>query len=112
MSQKKKMPAGRKHNRRGMSAFRQHKRSIVIIVTVLGIMAAMRAVNSVNLYARNQIYKQQEAELKAQIEEQNIRSEKVEEYKEYVKTDDYIRDVAEEKLGLMDPNEILFRPEE
>jgi cell division protein FtsB len=95
-----------------MSAFRQHKRSIVIIVTVLGIMAAMLAVNSVNLYARNQIYKQQEAELKAQIEEQNIRSEKVEEYKEYVKTDDYIRDVAEEKLGLMDPNEILFRPEE
>ena len=95
-----------------MSALRQHKRSIVIIVTVLGIMAAMLAVNSVNLYARNQIYKQQEAELKAQIEEQNIRSEKVEEYKEYVKTDDYIRDVAEEKLGLMDPNEILFRPEE
>ena len=106
------MHAGRKHNRRGMSAFRQHQRSIVIIVTVLGIMAAMLAVNSVNLYARNQIYKQQEAELKAQIEEQNIRSEKVEEYKEYVKTDDYIRDVAEEKLGLMDPNEILFRPEE
>lgn len=75
-------------------------------------MAAMLAVNSVNLYARNKIYKQQEAELKAQIEEQNARSEKVKEYEEYVKTDDYIKDVAEEKLGLVDPNEILFRPEE
>ena len=75
-------------------------------------MAAMLAVNSVNLYARNKIYKQQEAELKAQIEEQNARSEKVKEYEEYVKTDDYIKDVAEEKLGLVDPHEILFRPEE
>ena len=112
MSQKKKMPAGKKHGRKGSSALRQHKRRIVIIYTVLGIMAAMLAVNSVNLYARNKIYKQQEAELKAQIEEQNARSEKVKEYEEYVKTDDYIKDVAEEKLGLVDPNEILFRPEE
>ena len=38
--------------------------------------------------------------------------EKLKEYEEYVKSDDYIRDVAEEKLGLVDPNEILFRPEE
>ena len=72
----------------------------------------MLAVNSVSLYARNKIYKQQEAELKAQIEEQNTRFDKLKEYEEYVKSDDYIRDVAEEKLGLVDPNEILFRPEE
>ena len=112
MSQRKKAPADRKHSRKGTSIFRQHKRSIVIIYTVLGMLAAMLAVNSVSLYARNQIYKQQEAELKAQIEEQNTRFDKLKEYEEYVKSDDYIRDVAEEKLGLVDPNEILFRPEE
>lgn len=112
MSQRKKAPAGRKHSRKGGPVLRQHKRSIVIIYTVLGMLAAMLAVNSVSLYARNQIYKQQEAELKSQIEEQNTRSEKLKEYEEYVKSDDYIRDVAEEKLGLVDPDEILFRPEE
>lgn len=112
MSQGKKMPANRKCSRKNTSIFGQHKRSVVIIYTVLGMLAAVLAVNSVNLYARNQVYKQQESELKAQIEEQKIRSDKVEEYKEYIKTDDYIKDVAEEKLGLVDPNEILFRPEE
>lgn len=106
------MRTGRKRSRKNMSIFRQHKKSILIIYTVLGMLAAVLAVNSVSLYARNEVYKQQEAELKAQIEEQNVRSEKVEEYKEYIKTDDYIKDVAEEKLGLVDPDEILFRPEE
>ncbi len=106
------MPADRKRIRKNTSVFGQHKRSIMIIYTVLGMLAAVLAVNSVNLYARNQVYKQQEAELEAQIEEQKERSDKVEEFKEYIKTDDYIKDIAEEKLGLVDPNEILFRPEE
>lgn len=106
------MPADRMRSRKNTSIFGQHKKSVVIIYTVLGMLAAVLAVNSVNLYARNQVYKQQEAELEAQIEEQKIRSDKVEEYKAYIQTDDYIKDVAEEKLGLVDPNEILFRPEE
>lgn len=111
MSQKKKMPAdGRR--KKNPSIFRQHKRSVVIIYTVLGMLAAILAVNSANLYARNQEYKQQETELEAQIKEQEERSKRVEEYRDYVKSDDYIKDVAEEKLGLVDPNEILFRQEE
>lgn len=112
MSQRKKMPAAKTRSRKNTSIFGQHKKSVVIIYTVLGMLAATLAVNSVSLYARNQVYKQQEAELEAQIEEQKTRADKVEEYKEYIKTDDYIKDVAEEKLGLVDPDEILFRPEE
>ncbi len=106
------MPEARTRSRKNTSIFGQHKTSVVIIYTVLGMLAAMLAVNSVGIYARNQVYKQQEAELEAQIEEQKDRADKVEEYKEYIKTDDYIKDVAEEKLGLVDPDEILFRPEE
>lgn len=92
------------------SMFRRHKRSVIIICTVLVLLAAVLSVNSVNLYARNQAYKQQEAELQAQIEEEKARSEEVEAFQEYVKTDEYIKDVAEEKLGLVDPNEIIFKP--
>ena len=40
------------------------------------------------------------------------RAEEVKAYEEYVKTDEYIKDVAEEKLGLVDPNEIIFKPAE
>ena len=48
--------------------------------------------------------------LEAQIKEEEQRAKEVEEFEEYVKTDDYIKDTAEEKLDLVDPNEILFRP--
>lgn len=112
MGQKKRKPADRQQKRKHSSIFRQHKRSVVVICTVLGLLAAVLAVNSVSLYGRNQVYKQQEAELRAQIEEQNARTEEVKEYAEYVKSEDYIKDVAQEKLGLVDPNEILFQPEE
>ena len=67
-------------------------------------------VNAVKLQAKNQDYKQQEAELKAQISEQKERSKEVKEFKKYVKTDEYIKEVAEEKLGLVDPDEIIFKP--
>lgn len=85
---------------------------MTVICTVLGVLAAVLFVNSMNLYTRNQVYKQQEKEISAQIEEEKEREKDIEKYEEYVKTDDYIRDVAEEKLGLTDPNEILFVPEE
>lgn len=112
MGQKKRNAGGRRQNQKHPSIFRQHKRSVAVICTVLGLLAAVLAVNSVSLYGRNQVYKQQEAELRAQIEEQNARTEEVKEYAEYVKSEDYIKDVAQEKLGLADPKEILFRPEE
>lgn len=108
----KKVKQAHRQQRKHTSIFRQHGRSVAVICTVLGMLAAVLAVNSVSLYGRNQVYKQQEAELRAQIEEQNARAEEVKEYSEYVQSEDYIKDVAEEKLGLADPNEILFRPEE
>lgn len=107
----KKKKTGRQ-NQRSVSVFRQHKRSVVLILAILVVLAAVLSVNSVTLYKRNQAYKQQEAELKAQIKEEKARAEEVKAYEEYVKTDDYIKEVAEEKLGLVDPNEIVFKTAE
>lgn len=33
----------------------------------------------------------------------------IEEYKEYVNSDEYVKEAAEEKLNLVDPNEIIFK---
>ena len=68
--------------------------------------------SSVRLQEKNLQYKAQEQELEAQIREEQKRTEEVKQYEEYVKTDDYIKDTAEDKLGLVDPNEILFKPSE
>ena len=77
-----------------------------MITFVLVLLICVLTVNAVTLQAKNKDYKQQEAELKAQISEQKERAKEVKEYEEYVKTDEYIKEVAEEKLGLVDPDEI------
>lgn len=110
MTNKKRTTAGRRRRRKRSSAFGYHRRSVTIITMVLALLICVLTVNAVTLQARNKDYMQQEAELKAQISEQEERAEEVKEYQKYVKTDEYIKEVAEEKLGLVDPDEIIFKP--
>lgn len=112
MNKKRKQSTTGKRGRKRANVLRQHKRSVVLIVAILVLLTGTLAVNAVGLFKKNQIYKQQEAELEAQIKEEKARTKEVEEYEEYVKTDEYIKDVAEDKLGLVDPNEIIFKPAE
>lgn len=101
---------GRQQNRKKNSRLRHYKRSILMICMVLMFLSGALAIGSVSLHAKNAEYKAQEEELQAQIKEEQQRSEEIDEFEEYVKTDDYIKDTAEEKLGLVDPNEIVFKP--
>ena len=110
MNRKKKQNPIERRSRKRSSVLRQHKRSVVIITAILILLTGTLSVNAVGLYKKNKVYKQQEAELKAQIEKEKERAKDVEAYEEYVKTDEYIKDVAEDKLGLVDPNEIIFKP--
>ena len=96
--------AGRRRRRQS------HRRSVMMISMVLLLLCGVLTVNSVTLQAKNDSYKEQEKELTEQIEEQKTRSEEVRDYEEYVKTDEYVKETAEDKLGLVDPDEIIFKP--
>ena len=98
--------------RRKRRSARQFKRTVVLVSTVLLLMTGMMAFRSMTLQAKNNEYKSQEAELNQEIEKEKERSSEVEEYQEYVQSDEYVKDVAREKLGLVDPDEIVFEPAE
>lgn len=107
----------KKRKKRNQSVARPNKlsrnrRGVLLTGTVLVLLTGVLAFGSLSLKAKNDEYKAQEAELKTQIQEEQARSKEVEQFKEYVKTDDYIKDIAEDKLGLVDPNEIIFKPTE
>ena len=110
MNKTRQQKAGRQRAKRKNPRLRQHKRSVLLICMVLVVLSGVLAVSSVKLHAKNAQYKAQEEELEAQIKKEEQRAKEVKEVEEYVKTDDYIKDTAEEKLDLVDPNEILFRP--
>ncbi|HIZ12768.1 MAG TPA: septum formation initiator family protein [Candidatus Mediterraneibacter stercorigallinarum] len=108
----KQQSAVREKDRKKNARLRQHKRSVLLICMILVALSGVLAVSSIRLHAKNAQYKAQEEELERQIKEEEQRAKEVEEFEEYVKTDDYIKETAEEKLGLVDPNEIVFKPAE
>ena len=47
--------------------------------------------------------------LSQQIEEEQARTQEIEDLKQYMLTDEYAEQAAREKLGLVKENEIIFR---
>lgn len=89
----------------------QHRVSMIAITAVILVLGVTLSVASISLHAKNNDYKAQEAELEAALEQEKARSEEIDELEEYVGTDEYVEDVAKEKLGLVYPNEIIFEAE-
>ena len=55
--------------------------------------------------------KEQEAKLQRQYKKELQLSEELKDKEAYVKTDDYIEEMAR-KLGLLYPDEVIFKPED
>lgn len=65
-----------------------------------------------NLEKKNASYSEQVAQLTSKIEEESARTQEIEDLEEYMKTDEYIEDVARDKLGLVYEDETVFKPSE
>lgn len=89
---------------------RAHRRSMVLISSVIMLLIVLVSVGGVSLWAKNEAYKKQQAELETQIKEEKDRTKEIEKYKEYVGTDAYVEDVAKEKFGLVYEDEIVLKP--
>ena len=66
---------------------------------------------SENLKARIAVYDAKAAALQESIENEQERTKEIDEQKEYMQTDEYIAEVARDKLGLVKGNEIVFEEE-
>ena len=100
MAKKKRVTGRRSHTKQRRPS--PYKRSVLMILSVLCLLSGVLGVNTA--------YKQQEAELKTRIKSEQARAEEIKEYEQYVQTDDYMKEIAEDKLNLVDPNEIVFKP--
>lgn len=100
-----------KGKRRPKRWLQHHRRSVLAISGIIVLLAAVAFVHGMSLQVTNREYQAQEAELQAQLDAETLRSEEIDQLKEYVGTDEYIEEVAKEKLGLVHKNEILFKPE-
>ncbi|MFV0467100.1 MAG: septum formation initiator family protein [Lachnospiraceae bacterium] len=83
--------------------------SISIIVILL---LTVMSIQIFNLYKKNQVYTDRLEALSLQLEEETERAEEIEAYEAYSQSKENKEDIARSKLGLIYPNEIIFKEEE
>ena len=82
---------------------------IGITMVVISLAVAVNA-KGASLKQADLDYRQKEADLARQVQDEENRTRELEEYKIYVQTKQYAEEVAKDKLGLVNPDEILLKP--
>ena len=90
---------------------RQNGFSVALVIMVLVMLMIVITFGRINLSKKQEVYAQKEQQLQEQIDAEVKRSEEIEEYRKYTQTQKYVEEVAKEKLGLVNENEIIFKEE-
>lgn len=97
----------RRRSRRG-----GNRKGMIGISAVVLVLLVSLSVQSNTLKQKNAGYAKQQEQLEQQIDAQEKRTKEIQELEEYMQTDEYVAEVARDKLGLVYGDEILFKPEE
>lgn len=89
----------------------RNKRMIMAISFVVLAFCIVMGAQMISKYNTLSELKEQERKLQQQYEEELKLSDELKDQESYVKTDDYVEEMAR-KLGLLYPNEVIFKPEE
>ena len=98
----------KQNRRRSIKKRGKNRMGIASVVVILGIVLFYN-VNQSQEEIRQ--LEKQEAKLQTELESQQQRRDDLEEQRVYVQTKKYIEEMAK-KLGLVYPNEIIFKPNE
>ncbi len=91
---------------------RQNGFSVALVIMVLIMLMIVITYGRIDLQKKQDEYTLKEQQLNEQIEAEVQRSEEIEEYRKYTQTQKYVEEVAKEKLGLVNENEIIFKSED
>lgn len=96
--------------RRGKKkASRQNKLQSGIILAIVLVVFLAIGVSSYSTYERYQELKAQEAAVDLEIAEAEAEKAALEEKESYMKTDEYIKDMAREEFDMVEPGEYIMK---
>lgn len=78
--------------------------SFIVLILLIGLV-----IQGQGLKGRLAVYEARAAALEQEIEDEENRTEEIEELKEYMQTDEYAEEIARNRLGLVKDNEIVFQ---
>ena len=95
--------------RRGSSRRDDNRAGKISISLILIVFVVVMSVQISKVYKKDQEKIAQEAQLQKQLELEQERKAELEEYEDYIESQEYVEDVAQSKLGLLYENQIIFR---
>lgn len=76
------------------------------------IVCTVAAYNNYQMKHEQSRYESRMKELEDKMKEEEKRTKEIEEYRDYVTTDEYVEEVARDKLGLVYDDEVLLKSNE
>lgn len=101
-----------KNIKRRKSTKRQSKIASMLVIAAVVFVCAVVVIRISDLREKSRDLEITQQALERQLEEANLERENLMAQEQYMKTDEYIEDVAKDKLGLVYPDEIVIKPAE
>ena len=104
-----------KRARRKKTAYRkrlQNRFSMFLVAMIVLVLVVVVGIGSYGLVQERNALLEQVAENEAAIQKEEQRAEELEEYEKYTHTRQYYEEVAKERLGLVNEDEIIFVQED
>ncbi len=91
--------------------YKKHAGSVSIVIIVLLLLGTI-GIKCIELKSKNESLKKRESALEEKLEKETVRKKEIEELSKYVQTKQYAEEVAKEQLGMVHPDEIIFKEKE
>ncbi len=92
--------------------YKTNKAAFLSVSVIVVVLVAVLCVRCYGLYQKNLEYTAKEEALEEELADETERSEELKEYEEYVGSDEYVIEMARDKLGLVFKSETVFRDED
>ena len=104
---------GRKKKKKKLSAAamreKRNRRGMMIITFVVCILFAVLLVSGIRMQRRIIENDNRQMELRSQIAEEEQKFAEAEDYREYVQSEEFVKETAHDKLGLLEDDEVIFK---
>lgn len=90
----------------------KNKSGMGLVIAIVFVLFAVITYNKIGLDAKSKDMHAEKEKYEKQLSKLEEENENIEDYRDYVKSDENIENIAREKLGLVYPGDIVFEAED
>lgn len=99
------------NEKKGSVRYRQSRTVTLLIVVAVVFVCVTSIVRAASLHEKSRQLAETEKSMELRVEQAKEEQSALDAQEQYMQTNEYIEDVAKDKLGLVHPDELVIRPE-